>query len=194
MRRVEVGVEQADGDRLHAFRGEAVYCRADTGLVEGGALLSPPVYPATRREAEIARNQLGRVWGAVVPDVLPDAPADGQRIAKTLRCEETHPRPPVSQEGVRRNRRAVDEALAAAEKGGGIDPERIGGAAQGVDDPLLGAAGAGGRLGQADQPPPFIGDDEIGEGAAHIDADAVFSRHDYPLGLSGIAEEKLTAK
>ena len=51
---------------------------------------------------------------------------------------------------MRRHRRTVDEVLAAAEKVFRHDTEGAGGAAQGVDHPLLGAAGAGGRLCQTD--------------------------------------------
>ena len=182
VRAVQVGIEKADRDRLHALAGEFLSRRTHVRLLQRRELGAVPADPPPHREAETALGENGRVRRAVVPYVVADPPPERERVAKTARDQKAHLRPLPGEQGVRRNRRSMDKPPAPAEEGAGVHPEGGGGPLQGAEDAAVRILGLGGRLDQANQASRGVGHDEVGEGTPHVHADPVPFAH--PSGLS----------
>ena len=110
VRRVEEGEEQAHGDGLDAQPHEAVGDLLDRRLIQrpndsGGA------HALVHLEAATARNdRLGRVVAEAV-QVGPRLATEPEEVTEAGGGDERRPREPPLEQRVRRDRRAVDEAL-----------------------------------------------------------------------------------
>ena len=163
MRRVGVGMQEADGDGLDAEAVEMMRQPFERRHVEGDEHLARGVHPLVRLEGEVARHQRARAMEIEVEGVRPVAAAERVDVAKALRGDERGGGPAAFQHGVDRNGRAVQQfvhrrhiAAGEAQRGGGPDG-RIGRDGQ--------------RLGGDDG--AVLEADEVREGAADIDADDV---------------------
>ena len=111
VRRVGVGVQQADRDRLHLRRLEPLGRGHDRCLIERLPDLAQGAHPLVDFEAKAARHQ--RLRARVVEDVhLRDAEAAHfEHVAKAARGHETRVRALVLEDRVGRDRGRVNDAL-----------------------------------------------------------------------------------
>ncbi len=159
--RVGIGVQEADRHRLDAQRGEPVPERLDGGVVDRHQHVARRVHPLAHLEGEIARHQRPRPVEVEIERVGPVAAPERVDVAKAFRGDERRGGPAALQHGVDGDGRAVQQfadrrhvASGVAQRRRGPDG-RVGRNRQrlGGDDDAVGKA------------------DEIGEGAADVDAD-----------------------
>ena len=171
VRAIEEGVEQAYRDRLDAFfredpgRGVDVFRlqRRQLGAVGGDA--------AAHREPQVARHQNLREGRTMVPLILADAATDLQRIAEALGRQHADLGALLLQDRVGRHRRAVHEQRAVAQECGQRDIELLGRKPQNAQHAFAGIGRNRGRLEDA-HGAGRVAQHHVGEGAAHVDADA----------------------
>ena len=167
VRRVGIGVEEADRDRLHAFRPEV---RDDAGQrreVEGTQLVAVVVHAARQLAAQAARHEGLGLFVVEVEEVRPVAARDLQRVAKALRGDEADAHAGAL------GQRVDDDGGAVGEEAHGVgrDPRLR----HDVEHALLVAGRGGVGLRRADRrlAGGLVGleDQQVGEGAADVGCD-----------------------
>ena len=171
VRRVLEAVDQADRDRVHPFGAEGLDGGAHVVERDRLDLAAVGADPPAHREAQIARHQHRRVGGAVVPRVLAQAAAGFEAVAEPGRRQQPDAPALALQQRVGRHRRAVQEERAVAEERREREPERFARLLQRRDRPRARILRHRRHL-EHRRPPARVGDHEIGERAADIDADA----------------------
>ena len=160
---VGVGVQVADGHRLHAGRPQRLHdalqllgrrC-AEHGAVEERALV--------HLEAEPTGHEPGRARRLDVVEHHAVAAADLQHVAEAPRGDHGRPRPAALERGVGGHRGAVGDPLHAVE----LDGE----AADARHHALGVVARRRRRFFQPDGARRLVVEHEVGEGAAHVDAE-----------------------
>ena len=169
---VAVGVEVADGDRLHARPPETLDGRAERPEGEGRLDPSVGAEPLPHPEPTRPRHErLGRGHAQVVAVVLePLAHLDDVPVA--LGREEADPRPLPLEERVGRDRRPVHDPLGLAQEGAHVEVELLGEQPEPLHDADGGIGGSRGRLGE-DDPPRVVDGDHVREGPPDVDPDPV---------------------
>ena len=176
-------VVQGHGDGFDALGLEVRGDRVDTGQIERLDLRAGGVDAARDRLAQVARHQHGRVGRPVVELVLPQAAADLEGVPKALGGDQADLGALALEERVRRDRRTVHEQGARGEEFPHGHVEIPGQPRERRDDAAARVGGDGGHLGNPGCA-VCIGQHEIGEGAADIDADAP-GRHRHAHGRVG---------
>jgi hypothetical protein len=167
---VREAVEQADGDRLDALFAKDLQRRADILVRQRFAFLARPVDPTAHRKPQLARNEDGGIGRSVIPWVVTRATADVQRIAEARGRQHGDACPLAFEHGIGGDRGAVHEERAGSEEAADRQVFAVRRALQGVQHALAGVRGNRRNL---EDPDAAIrpDQDEIGEGAADIDAD-----------------------
>ena len=162
----------ADRDRLDALALEHGDRSFERGWVERRVDAAVGTDPLTYRQAQPARHELlGRRHAEVVAVVLqPLAHLDD--IAVAFGGEETEPCALVFEERIRRDGRAVDDALGVAKQRGAVDPEAAGQLRKAFEHAKRGILRGRRDFGERRQT-ALVDRDKIGEGAADIDPDAI---------------------
>src|SRR5205814_4373592 len=170
--RVAPGVQIADRDRFDALALEHGDRSFERGWVERRVDAAIGADALTYRQAQPARHELlGRRHAEVVAVILqPLAHLDD--IAVAFGGEETEPCALVFEERIRRDGRAVNDALGVAKQRGAVDPEAAGQLRKAFDHPKRGSLRRRRDFGERRQT-ALVDRDKIGEGAADIDADAI---------------------
>jgi len=101
---VEVGVEEAHRDRVHALRHGR-----DGRRVEGLDLATPPVEPPPDLDPQLALHQRAGPVGHRVVQRRPDLARDLDHVFEPVRRDERDPSASSLEQGVGRDRRAVGE-------------------------------------------------------------------------------------
>jgi hypothetical protein len=168
---VAPGVQIGDRHRLDPLAPQDRDRADERILIERRLDPSVGAQPLDDAEAQPARHQrFGRRLAQIVAVVLQTF-AHLDDVAMARGRQQAELRALALDQRVGRHRRAVDDALGIGEQGREIAAERLRQQAQPVHDPF-GRIGRGrGGLGQ-DRPAALVDRDEIGEGAADIDADA----------------------
>ena len=172
MARVAIGVEIADGDRVDARASEPRDRRLERAPVESGVATLPSKRMRSRHaEAARARHERdGRRHAEVVAVVLePLAHLDD--VAVALGGEHADRRALALEQGVGRDRRAVDDELGVGQQRRRSVPSSAARRSRPSITPIDGSAGVEADLARRHAPFVVHGD-EIGEGAADVDADA----------------------
>ena len=168
MRRVRVGMQQADRHRLDSLLLETGDERAHRGLVERNEDLARVVHALGDRPAKVPRDERGRpVDGDVV---LLETVLEGHlhRVPEPLGDEERGPRAGALDNRVGRERRAVDEEADLA----GGDPRLSDRLTNRRDHPFLRGMWGGQHLGGDHGPARARLEGHVREGSADIDGDA----------------------
>ena len=170
--RIAPGVQIADRDRLDALALEHGDRSFERGWVERRVDAAVGANALAHRQAQPARHELlGRRHAEVVAIVLqPLAHLDD--IAVAFGGEETEPCALVFEERIRRDGRAVDDALGVAKQRGAVDPEAAGQLRKAFEHAKRGILRGRRDFGERRQT-AFVDRDKIGESAADIDADAI---------------------
>ena len=164
MRRIGVGVQETDGDRLDALGLEVIEDRRQAGYIEGAALLAPVGHAAGQFAAQIARHEGFGLAVVQVEEVGPVAARDLQRVA------EAPGRDQADLDALALGQRVDHDRGAMGEK---VDRRRIDAPLfEHVQHALFEIGRCGVRLGGADMglAGRFVGleDDQIGKGSADI--------------------------
>jgi hypothetical protein len=166
---VHVRMDEVDDQRLDAGRPQRLGGAAHRVLVERHHDLSLGVHALRDFEPKVARDErLERPLQAVRRRPRP-AP-QLQHITEAGRRDEASHRALPLEERVRRRRRAVDQDLDRCRR-----DTRL---AQGDQHALRLIADGRRHLGDGDLPGGLVHDDEIREGAAHVDANQIRRSHD----------------
>jgi hypothetical protein len=172
MRRVGVGVQQADRDRFDAIGPQPLGDMPQRVLVERRHLLTGRVEPAAHGVAILAPHQRFRPGAADIVKARPVLPADQQQIPETLIGDEGDMAAAALDHRVGRGRHAVPDindiaAAAALQRKGALQP-------------VYRAEGAVLRrrrhLGDADPSCRLVVDEVVGKGAADIGGNAQTGR------------------
>ena len=115
-----VGVQQADGHRLHPCFTYLVYGIADAGLVKWTHYLAGVKDPLTDLEAEMPWHQRLRSPEAPVVQVRTVLPPDQQDVAEALGDHKRGARPLALQQRIGSHRRPVNEEVDGL--GGDLEP------------------------------------------------------------------------
>jgi len=162
MRRVQVGEEQADRDRLRAACLDRP--RQPLGLLVS-KLLDHPIRagPLGRLEAQLGLDQRRRLRRAQPVEVRPVLAADLQQVGEAAGRHQRRPRPAFLEQGVGADRHPVGERL-------DVSSRAFGSPQHGLDrlhHPRRLLAWSGGDLRRVDG--AAVEQDGIGEGAADVD-------------------------
>ena len=181
---VEEGVEETDGDRLDVVPLDEVDGVVDVLLAQGrhdGALR---VDPLADLQAMVARHQHR---GGVLEEVVEGGPrgaAQLQHVAKAPRGDEGRARALALEQGVGHHGGGVGEEAHVGRR----ETVALKGRGERVEDAAGEIARRGGDLHHRDLLATLLGEDDIGEGAADVDAEApAHRRAPTPLGLRGSA-------
>jgi len=166
--RVHVGVQQADRDRLDALGDQLADDPARSVLVEGLPDLAIGQEPLAHFAAKPPRHEGRRRIDEEVVHVVAAFVADLERVAEALGGQERRPRALALDERVGRERRAVDDRPHGARGNRRLLEER----ADALLDRVRRIFRRGEDLAHARGPRRRVDDDEVGEGAADVDAQA----------------------
>ena len=169
MRGIAIGVQEADGDRLDAVGDQALRHRAHFGGVERRQHVAVAVHALRHLQPMAARHQrVGEAQEQVV-DVVALLGAHLEDVAEAARGDQAEPRAAALDQGVGDQRRAVHHVADVGKR----EPSRL----QQFGEPLERAdrwvVRRGQALVQADVVALRVEQDEVGEGAADVEADAV---------------------
>ena len=120
VRRVAVGVQEQDGDRLRTLRHRLRDHRAHLRLVERDEHLALRVHALADFETQVAVDQRLVPLEEEIVGFRPVDAADLVDVAKALRCDERAARAGALQDGVDRDRGAVQEQPRGAERCAGL--------------------------------------------------------------------------
>ena len=177
MLRVRIGVQQADGDRLHSLPHQRRRDALQLLLLDAAQDLAGGGDPLAQLEPQAALDEGRRLREEQVVELRGTDAAQLQHVAEPGGGDQRGARAPAFQHGVGRDRRAMgDQAHEAAGDAG---------QAQRAPDPdegrLLEVGRRGGQLMGPDPAGP-IGEHDVGEGPADVGADAhrpfFLTRHD----------------
>ena len=174
-----VGVEERDRDRLDALAREEIDGRASTLAGSSGVRTSPArPEPLGDLAPPAPRHERRRALEVDVVEPRQPEPPDLEEVAEPRRREEPRPRAAALEDRVRGHGRAVDQLADV----GRADAGRRHQLARALDDRLGVVAGGGEHL-PRERPPVRPDQDQVGERAADVDAQAMSSS-----GLSGPAD------
>ena len=145
---------------------------ADIVFVQGLDLAAERVYPPAHLGRVVARDIWRGVIEAKVETPLTRRFPQREYVGMSSIAQEAGCCRLALDQGVGRNRGAVDDAIATLEKAPYVDAVVVGGEAERIHEALLEAAGRGRRL-EDTQSASGVGNDTVGEGAPDIDADRV---------------------
>ena len=181
MRGIEVGEQEADGDCLHALFLELAHGLANARFVERFEFLAPGRHqPLLHGLAEAPLDQRAVLPGNVLHDrvvLRPLVPADMQDVAVAAGGDQAGDRAVMLEDGVGRDGGAMEHHVDRLARNSVLVAE--GGKAG--DDAARGIVGRGRDLVHAGLAGLGVGKDQVGEGAAHIDADHPHAR--LPISL-----------
>ena len=169
MRRIAIGVQEADGDRLDAFGDQALRDGAHLGGFERREHVAVAVHAFGHFQAMAARHQRIREVQEQVVDVVALLGAHLQDVAEAARGDQAEARAAALDQGVGDQRGAVDDVADVGERQAG-GAQQLGEAFQRADGWVV---RRGQALVQADFVAFRIQQYEVGEGAADVEADAV---------------------
>ena len=167
VRRVDVGVDEADRDRLVALRADVFDERAGAVLIERHEDLASCVQPFADDVAIGPLNEGGRQHDVEVVLLEPALGAGLDHIAEAVGCDECSLGATPFDEGVCGERRSVDDLGDVAQ----VDVLLCGDTADAVADPDFGGVVCGEHLGRGVAAVGHF-DHDVGEGAANIGTDA----------------------
>ncbi len=170
--------DETDRHRLHALAQEVAAGVADVILVQRRVHLAVRQHAFRHTATQVARNQhgRGRIFGVIAVAVFLVAQADLDAVLMAARGDQAGPGSVMGDQRVQSDRGAVDAQI-------GIRHDLVGAEAgflldqlQAVADRGGGVVGGGQRLEDA-HAPLAVGKDEIGEGAARVDAETILVLH-----------------
>ena len=162
VRRVEVGEEEADRDRLGVELLDRRGDRAGLVLAQGLDLAVRP-HAAARADAVIRRHQGRRLWRAEPVELGAVLASDLQDVLEALRRDQHGPGAALFEERVRAHGHPVDEALDLA----GRRPRLLDHRGDRGEDALRLVARSRGRLRRVNL--VAVEQDGVGEGSADVD-------------------------
>ena len=161
MRRVGVGMQEMDDQRLAAGVDQAANGSAHLVLVERRAHIARRFDALRHFEPEIARDDRHEDAGHAI-GLRPRAAAELDDVAEAARGDHAGHRQPPLEHGVGRRRGAMDDQVDRLDReGGGVERG---------DHAMRLVVDGGRRLGDADLAVAAIDEDQVGEGAADVDA------------------------
>jgi hypothetical protein len=167
------GVQQADRNRLHARIAQCPDRGARRGFVERRADAAIRHQPFRHLEPEAARHQRVGAAHEEVVGVVPQLRADLLHVPKTLRGQEAGRDPAALDQRIGDQRRAVDDVAHLGRR----DAVALQQAAHAFQHGLFGGVRRGQHLAVEQPPVARVEHDEVGEGAADVDADAIRRAH-----------------
>ena len=170
-----VGVQIAHRHRLDLLGGEGANGRAQRGTPERRRHDAVSPDALAHRQAQMARHQRIRRGLAKRVAVVLESLAHLQDVAMPLGGEQAEPRALALEQRIGRDRGSVDDTIGGAKKRSPLNAERAGKQLQSGEhaDRLIPRC----RGGLGDRNTAVVVDgDEIGERAAHVDADAIPGR------------------
>ena len=171
MRVVGIGVEEADRDRLDALAGQDFRGAIDVLDRDRPEHAAAAVDPLANRQAEAARHHGPGRGVFVVVEPFADTPAHRQRIAETGGGQQPGLRPLSGEDGIGGHRGPVDDADRRAEQRPEVERFAVGEIGEPPHHGFGRVVRGRQRLVDAIRPAVAL-EVEIGERAAHIDADA----------------------
>ena len=167
---VQEAVEERDSDRFHVFGLEGGQRGIDILSNERRVLAAVRIDATANAMSQVAWNQHGGKGLAMVPLILPEAAPDLERVAKSLGREKTDLCALSLEHPVGRDRRTVDEEGAVPKY---ILDRAVEIACQTLERSKNALAGVRRYRGHFDDATdgPTVGQDQIGERAADVDAD-----------------------
>ncbi len=177
---IENRPNERDRDRLDAFLDEEPAGGAHVVFVQRRLDRSVRDHPLAHAFAQIARHQHDRrrVFGIVAVAVLLVAEPDLDRILMAGGADQAGLAAFVLDQRVEPDGRAVDAEVGIRDDLGGAFIEIVGDQFHALFDRAGGIGRRRQRLVQANVA-GLVGQDQVGEGAAGIDAEAIFGTHDY---------------
>ena len=160
---IDVGVQEADRDRLDAFRRERAAGVLEARAVELRVHLAGGEHALVDLAREPARHQRAVLVEQEVVGLRPVAAADDVDVAGAARDDQAGLGALALDQRVDGDGRAVDQLV----DGGGLDAAL----AQAVDDALHELRRRGEALGLHERLRRLVEADEVGEGSADIDGD-----------------------
>ena len=164
MRRIGIGMEERDGDAFHAGRLDAGHRVGNRGVVGRQHGRAGMIDTLGQADAPIRRHLRGAARRQVEAiEVLASAAADIEHVLEAARRHQRHRIDPILDDGVGDQGGAVDEIVdfLGREAGGG----------EGGQDAGDGIVALGRHLDRPDFAARRQQGDQIGEGAADVDAD-----------------------
>ena len=166
MRIVDVGVDESDGDALEARLGDPVNRGLDFGPVQGDQHVTARTHPLANGESHLPRRKrLGQVQVQVIL-LEPRFGAHFDDVAKSLGRDQRRPCPPALDNGIGRQRRAVNDLP----DGAGANPGLAACLMHAVDDRVLRGRIGGKNLGQ--ELLAFALQHDVGKGPADVNAES----------------------
>ena len=178
--------DEGDGDGLHAFLAEQLAGGAHVGLFHRRAHRAIGHHALAHALAQVARHQHGGggVFGIVAEAVFLVAVADLDRVLVARGADEAGLAAAMGDQRVEAHRGAVDAEIAVGDEIRRADAEIVGDQLQAVLDGLGRVGRRRQRLEELDLARAAIGDDEIREGAAGVDAETICGAHGSALPLT----------
>ena len=168
---VQEAVEERDSERFHVFGLEGGQSGIDILSCKRRMLATVRIDAAADAMSQVTWNQHGGKWPAMVPLILPEAAPDLECVAKSLGREQTDLRALSLDHPVGRDRRTVDEEGAVPEyildRAVEIDCQTL----ERCKNALAWVCRNGGHFDDVADG-PTVGQDQIGERATDVDADA----------------------
>ena len=179
VRRVAIGVQEADGDRLHAVGDERAGRARDRLLVERGDDRAVARHALGNLEAAAARNERGREGKEQVIDVVALLDAQLEHVAHAHGGEQAERRAAPFDQRIGDERRSVDDLVHLVETDF-LRFGQLGKSGEGSDGGIRG----GQVLVQADAAVARVEQHEVGECAADINPDPISAAHQPNLSSS----------
>ena len=169
MRGIDDRPQEADGDRLDAALLQVAHGLDHVGLAERRPLVAQRIDPAAHLAGPVARHEGLRIVDEHRVGPLARRLAQGQHVGVPGIADEADRRHLAFDQGVGRDRGAVDDQFHLGEKIAQAHAVVLGGEREAIDESPLELAGRRGRL--EDLEPRVVGiEHEIAEGAADIHA------------------------
>ena len=170
--RVQVGVEQADGDRLHLLLREKACKLSDAGGLRRALDPAGRVEAFLDLEAKAPRHEGGGKLDEEVVDVIAGLPAELEDVAEPGRGDEGGPRPRPLDDGVRCLGGRMDHLA----HGGRVHRARPEEPPDPLDGPRRKVSARREYLLGREHRPPAVHEDDVGERPPDVDADGERTR------------------
>ncbi len=187
VRRVGVGVQEDDGERLHARGDQLRRLRQQRRFVERDQRIALGVHALGHFEPEVARRQRVRLGDEDVVELVFTLAADLQRVAKALGRDQAGDRALALDQRIGEQRSRVDGAVDRGRRN--FTVERL---FHPGDDAAGGVVVGGQLLRLVDLPGRLVENDDVGEGAPDVDSERMRLGHEF-LSFSGLLVRNLNA-
>ena len=189
MVRVQHRPDEGDGDGLDAFLGEDLAGRAHVVVLHRDAHRAIGEHALAHALPQVARHQHGGggIFRVVAEAVFLVAVADLDRVLMARGADEAGLAAAMRDQRIEAHGGAVDAQVAVGDEIRRRDAEIIGDQLEAILDGLGGIRWRRERLEQLDVARVAVGDDEVREGAASIDAETIGGAHG-PSSLSQAAD------